>query len=920
MKFSALLQPPPAMVAKIQSWALDWISRYYFAHLKGSFNLPARNLLRKLEEPLEDLWDDGDLEQVAELEQTLTMLSMSEFGDALEPLRQFVNQAQAISPSLARGRKSWRRLRRELYPYGSPLDVLSDILRSVPVSGLSFEEAQLELLKHMQSEPRRLDAKIFDRGGVAGNFALDLTGWRYAKPGYAPKRTVSLALKLQSGRDAGRWFPDRWLMEIYVPPFSPNLNFAQILSDRFDVVEHECVHLAQTVLADMSGASVAGVPLNKPSGYDQNSLNKRQVFQGLVDQGVPSHLINLHSLDDLEFYAKLNDSVRKLRKKIAPQMSRRQFNNVVRRFIGSDAFLRELGAIPNQRKKFQKAVRILYTVGGADRIAFQVLGTKSKNEREDEHTRAQVKKAPKKKPPRQDKRKRRMVDADPDFKDVGGAEKDRDLSLNYKGRSASPVRVAWLYRISKDSRKPGTSWKTKDGYAAKNSKGETQSFVGDNAKDSARAFAMGQSGSGSSDDDKKKLNTPIKPLDNLKPLLNNVSDSLKKKTQTPEQEEKEKEKGESEEEGEGEEKGKGESEEEKAKREEEERLRQKADEEEYGVNPIEVGGFRVNNRPMSPEKLKERTLNSFEEYRKKSKAEVQQMLDQLAKAIDTTEPGTPRAEELDAVLTGIQMVGLSKNLDTVTSSGARLRPKMPPAFVQLFQTLDRQNRADELLMTPEEFYGREGRNLILDAMGSMGEESLITFGVNLNPSNQIYADALRDTKTPLAQYQRNLLLKSIQKDLLNYVTVIPQALEAYAEEAGLDPSDDALLEKFEALARQDDPQSQKMQFDFLGCLTSAQEGGGAIAECQKKRMDLELRQLQLAQEAAQEATGVVEVPKSNPAAVKLQRAVETGDLDQLDVKYERVERKVAQAHRLATFFQSFFNNRGDISEGSLYFD
>lgn len=137
--------------------------------------------------------------------------------------------------------------------------------------------------------------------------------------------------------------------------------------------------------------------------------------------------------------------------------------------------------------------------------------TKSHAEKEDEAIRDLSRKAPPKKPPRHDLRDEHV---DPEEKPSEfGAEGDRDLSLNYKRVAARWVakiasetakeakkkpnkkkpRKPGLKQKSKKSEehKPGTVWKSENGWSAKNPDGVTHSFSR-KLKDKAQAYAQGK--------------------------------------------------------------------------------------------------------------------------------------------------------------------------------------------------------------------------------------------------------------------------------------------------------------------------------------------------------------------------------------------------------------------------------------------
>lgn len=77
--------------------------------------------------------------------------------------------------------------------------------------------------------------------------------------------------------------------------------------------------------------------------------------------------------------------------------------------------------------------------------------TKSVSEKEDEEIASLIKPAPKKKPPRYDRKQRKLKDSDPDTRSDVGVEGDSDMSLNYKrvARVFLTSRTGTAYRIAR---------------------------------------------------------------------------------------------------------------------------------------------------------------------------------------------------------------------------------------------------------------------------------------------------------------------------------------------------------------------------------------------------------------------------------------------------------------------------------------
>lgn len=116
----------------------------------------------------------------------------------------------------------------------------------------------------------------------------------------------------------------------------------------------------------------------------------------------------------------------------------------------------------------------------AGRVASAYLyrqATKDEGEKENEEVERMNRPKPSKKPPRQDLRRNRMDEYDPDVDDTGKAEKDPDLSLNYKKVAAitdagdrmlmvlsgPPIRIAG--KVPQDAEhKEGDYWQTENGW------------------------------------------------------------------------------------------------------------------------------------------------------------------------------------------------------------------------------------------------------------------------------------------------------------------------------------------------------------------------------------------------------------------------------------------------------------------------
>lgn len=131
--------------------------------------------------------------------------------------------------------------------------------------------------------------------------------------------------------------------------------------------------------------------------------------------------------------------------------------------------------------------------------------TKTPAQKEDKDVRQMLKPEPKKKPPREDLRRNRMRTQDKDL-DGGGADGDKDLSLNYK-KVGELARRWFRYVVAEGGdHKPGDVWQSEDkNWVAKNPDGNVHTFgKDDKAKAQAQAYAKGKEVPEEGDDSEKR--------------------------------------------------------------------------------------------------------------------------------------------------------------------------------------------------------------------------------------------------------------------------------------------------------------------------------------------------------------------------------------------------------------------------------
>jgi len=122
-------------------------------------------------------------------------------------------------------------------------------------------------------------------------------------------------------------------------------------------------------------------------------------------------------------------------------------------------------------------------------------GTKSDAEKEDEEVERLVRPEPKKKPPRNDLRRERVRERDPDLEDKADATHDKDLSRNYKRIGAllpSSEWTKWAGKVpaDKEEKRPGDYWQTESGWGVFPPKAKQPTSAPD--EPSAKAIAEGK--------------------------------------------------------------------------------------------------------------------------------------------------------------------------------------------------------------------------------------------------------------------------------------------------------------------------------------------------------------------------------------------------------------------------------------------
>lgn len=404
----------------------------------------------------------------------------------------------------------------------------------------------------------------------------------------------------------------------------------------------------------------------------------------------------------------------------------------------------------------------------------QRLATKSKTDKEDESSAKLVKPSPKKKPPRQDLRKRRLTDEDKDLSNPSSADNDRDLSLNYKRvgyRRLMALRIA-----AKDQKalKPGKARRHPDGKGwqgrPKDEDKPTQTF---DHKEQAEAYAEGRELSPKEQakvddresrvedkaqkkqqrrkeleqkreerDEQRAETAEAKELDQIHKMDDGALASLERTTlkaeaqrdirdqyknfvQNMRKDEPQEVTPESLE----------------AAREELEKDLPDPDEDPTGYaraaarkqvlrettfNPLNVGGTAVSATPLEPEALKSRAEAAFQQYSNYSSEERNKAAQQLVDHLESLAEDDPQREEVEHLLDGIAMAAIVNDDDPVPG-----RPAPTAQFREVCKAAVRQGKHKGLFGDPAtDHTSSSQRALFKDIYDGMSDDE---FAMAFNP-------------------------------------------------------------------------------------------------------------------------------------------------------------------------------------------
>lgn len=384
-KQAGLVDPPPHTVQEITAWVLSYVARDYSqsaqAYYETSNRHPDMTPFAKAVQQQLDLGEQkasrDDLDgALLHVHNAWTALNQKPKG-ALRQLLEAKISERAAQPYAYLGSPAFKskplvkQIKNIRWVISGLYNALALFMKEI---GLDQNLTGWELTLEQQ---QRLFAAYQGQSASKRNdqrFKINATGWKYKDlPGMdALIRTGSILVKVAPdsyGKATAAWDSQKGQMFLNYPAYGSvekNTRALQaVFTDLENGVFHECIHMTQ-YLFKLLGFT-GGMPSRKESPYKQDfgryedevnwSTEERKVRQRLRSEGVDLKDVSFHSLDDVEFYTNLADAIREFKRKFKGG----DLNSQITKFIRGNEFFRSLQAVSDQRHKFKKSVKLLWS-------------------------------------------------------------------------------------------------------------------------------------------------------------------------------------------------------------------------------------------------------------------------------------------------------------------------------------------------------------------------------------------------------------------------------------------------------------------------------------------------------------------------------------------------------------------------------
>jgi len=403
-KIAGMILPPPNFVRDATSWVKSLVASYY----QGEAEIADRHIkslspIVKIIQRIKDLNN-----QILDMETTEVPNMIPELEKKVQEMKDFIDRSHPsfkVTHSQSYNRfptkESYRFIRSPQYlelserkqehaydGISGDLDFIThDLKRSLQIQGQDTQKLLSWLGNQItdNSVPNKLPSPLNRLKGIF----VDTRGWKYEEmmdfPN-EPLREWYPNLKVppvdvqvtesdsQYAKNRGTWNVHRKIIRVYIPSWEKAKNSLPRLFDSFDdTIEHEAIHMTQSYLKEsLRNIPTVGLPSKNQREKGFMSHDEQHLRSYLVNQGINPKDVSFHSLDDVEFYTVLQDSIRELKRKIPDSLTEEQLSQAIRAFLGMNntdqlgvrpylgTFYKSLSRVPSQRKKFKKAIRLLY--------------------------------------------------------------------------------------------------------------------------------------------------------------------------------------------------------------------------------------------------------------------------------------------------------------------------------------------------------------------------------------------------------------------------------------------------------------------------------------------------------------------------------------------------------------------------------
>lgn len=608
--------------------------------------------------------------------------------------------------------------------------------------------------------------------------------------------------------------------------------------------------------------------------------------------------------------------------------------------VGHEAStLRSQYLVPGLEEEYLKDGQVsekLNKQGLCARVARRFLATKTKGEVEEEEAERLIKPMPKKKPPRHDLKRRKVEDEDTEDEDLG-ADGDRDLSLNYK-RLAWEVAARFLEAAGKPERKPGDVYQGKSGWVGVNPGGESHSFP---EKEQAEAFAKGVD---AAEIKEKGGGEPKDPGDKAKGKKDQKDKAQKDKGEA---DEKAKEEAKAEREQARTEKQLRSFEKALADAGADDVFANMADEDKVAaaadyaaklkdlkadfvagehladmmeqahesltspiqgnasavaealaerefarkvlVNPTLVGGTKTNSEPKTPEELRGRAVQAFDQFVEASPEVRAEAATQMAKKLQGMKDG-PEKDELESLLDGMVLAAAVNGEDLKIPGGKKgkhIRPPLPATTRRLAQQLYKSGQHELLLQPVDELHSPEGREIVQQAMSAMDDQALGEFAGGSEGPRGALVKLLDDSE--MGEEQKAFVRETLQMMATNQMTSTYAFLSAaVAEKEGKEGSEigEAIREAEEkvAAAKVENEDLAAEMDDFAKCMMKALTQK-EVEGCKEAQLGLIVNDALLEGQVIEDVVG--KLPENHPLSHQQRELAETRNPGVLGTKYRQ---------------------------------